>query len=586
MAAPTITRRKKRTATGDKPTCYHVVVIGREGAVPRVLPPLGQVQVGRDEDADVRVVDPQASRYHARITLGDPIQVEDLGSLNGTRLRDQPLEAGKPMPFQLGDAIAIGDTVLILQGGEPELEERRVWTHGHLETRVVEECARAQGGASEFALARIHVQGQAPAVEVDQILTNALRDGDLLAMYAPGEYEALLLDCEEEVSRALASAMVDALAAHEISATCGLAFYPADGTSPQALVGRASERVRVQAGGGVDLGPGVVVESPAMRALYALATRAAAGNSSVLVTGETGAGKEVLAEMIHRASPRAGKPFLPLNCAAFSESLVESELFGFERGAFTGAHQAKIGLLEAASGGTLFLDEIGEMPLAIQAKLLRVIETRQVLRIGATKAHAIDVRFVAATNRDLEEEVAEKRFREDLYFRLNVISLEIPPLRERPEEIESLARLFLGKLAGPPDRSAPGLSEDALSCLRAYAWPGNIRELRNVIERASVLCTGPVVAAEHLPVEKMNRNPRTPAEPAPSVVEAVLAPTAPAPPPSVVPNRSIKKIERDAIVDALDRCNGNQTRAAELLGMPRRTFCKRMKEYEIPRPRA
>ena len=134
MAAPTITRRKKRTATGDKPTCYHVVVIGREGAVPRVLPPLGQVQVGRDEDADVRVVDPQASRYHARITLGDPIQVEDLGSLNGTRLRDQPLEAGKPMPFQLGDAIAIGDTVLILQGGEPELEERRVWTHGHLET--------------------------------------------------------------------------------------------------------------------------------------------------------------------------------------------------------------------------------------------------------------------------------------------------------------------------------------------------------------------------------------------------------------------------------------------------------------------
>src|SRR6185369_1386343 len=177
-----------------------------------------------------------------------------------------------------------------------------------------------------------------------------------------------------------------------------------------------------------------------------------------------------------------------------------------------------------ASGGTLFLDEIGEMPLSIQAKLLRVIETRQVLRIGATKPRPIDVRIVAATNRDLEEEVAEKRFREDLYFRLNVIALEIPPLRERPEEIESLARLFLDRLAGPTGRSAPSLSAEALAHLRAYAWPGNIRELRNVIERAFVLCGGPEVTAEHLPLEKMSRHLRTPADaPAAAPVAAAAA---------------------------------------------------------------
>jgi DNA-binding NtrC family response regulator len=289
----------------------------------------------------------------------------------------------------------------------------------------------------------------------------------------------------------------------------------------------------------------------------------------LLVVGETGAGKEVLAQAVHRWSPRAARPFVPINCAAFSETLVESELFGHERGAFTGAAQAKVGLIEAADGGTLFLDEIGEMPLSVQAKLLRVIETRQLLRIGATKAHAVDVRFVAATNRDLEEEVAEKRFREDLYFRLHVIALEVPPLRERPEEIEGLARLFLERLAEPLGRPAPQLSGEAIEHLRSYVWPGNVRELRNVMERAFVLCNGPVILPEHLPLEKMSR----------SRAAAPAHTAAPA------PGRSLKEIERDAIVDALARCRGNQTRAAELLGMPRRTFCKRMNEYQIARGR-
>jgi len=224
------------------------------------------------------------------------------------------------------------------------------------------------------------------------------------------------------------------------------------------------------------------------------------------------------------------------------------------------------------------------MPLAVQAKLLRVIETREVLRIGATKPRSIDVRFVAATNRDLEEEVAEKRFREDLYFRLNVIALEIPPLRERPEEISGLTRLFLDRFAQSFNLAVPRLSDEALAALEVYAWPGNVRELRNVIERAFVLCSGPLVTPEHLPLEKMSRNPRRAAA-LPAIAESQGAAPAPESGPGR-PGRSLKEIERDAIVDALERCQNNRTRAAELLGMPRRTFCKRMKEYQIPRPRA
>jgi len=226
------------------------------------------------------------------------------------------------------------------------------------------------------------------------------------------------------------------------------------------------------------------------------------------------------------------------------------------------------------------------MPLSTQAKLLRVLETRQVLRVGATQTRPIDVRFVAATNRDLEEEVAEKRFREDLYFRLNVITLEIPPLRERPEEIVPLANLFLSRLAEGAGRRSPALSAEALGLMRAYAWPGNIRELRNVIERAFVLCAGPEITIDHLPTDKMRRRPAAPlpvTSPATATAPGVAQPSGA---PAFGETRGLKELERQAIVDALERCHFNQSRAAELLGMPRRTFCKRLKEYAIPRPRA
>jgi DNA-binding NtrC family response regulator len=258
--------------------------------------------------------------------------------------------------------------------------------------------------------------------------------------------------------------------------------------------------------------------------------------------------------------------------------LLESELFGHEKGAFTDAVQAKEGLLEGARGGTVLLDEVGEMPLALQAKLLRVVETREVIPVGAVKARPIDVRFLAATNRDLEEEIERKAFREDLYFRLNGISLTVPPLRERPGDVEPLARFFLASSVKLLERPAPVLGQAALKLLASYCWPGNIRELRNVIERAVLLCDGQEIGPEHLPVEKMQL-----ARPDLLAAGAAAPPPAPAPPAERPADPKVAA-ERQQLVDALARSAGNQTRAARLLGISRRAFCERLKKYGIPRP--
>jgi DNA-binding NtrC family response regulator len=318
-----------------------------------------------------------------------------------------------------------------------------------------------------------------------------------------------------------------------------------------------------------------IVLDPAMRRLYDLAARVAPGTIGVLLVGETGTGKEVLAEFVHRASPRAQGPLVRINCAALTESLVESELFGHEKGAFTGAQRERRGLLEAADGGTAFLDEIGEVPLAVQAKLLRVLEEGLVLRVGATTPRAIDVRFVAATNRDLETEADAGRFRRDLYFRLAGVVLAIPPLRTRGDEIEALARRFAAETAGRLSRPTPRFDDAAIAVLRKHPWPGNVRELRNAVERAVLLAEAGAIGAEQLPFG------------APAAATPAAAPAAPAvfePTPGPLSDE-LATIERQRILAAIDQCGGNQTRAAELLGMPRRTLIKRLDQYGIQRPR-
>jgi DNA-binding NtrC family response regulator len=330
-------------------------------------------------------------------------------------------------------------------------------------------------------------------------------------------------------------------------------------------------------------GPGVVVRDPAMRALYDQAARAARASISVLLLGETGVGKEVLARAIHTRSPRASGPFMGINCAALAESLLEGELFGAEKGAYTGALAARAGLFEAAGGGTVFLDEVGELPLPTQGKLLRVLEERVVTRLGSTRPRPIDVRFVAATNRDLEADSRAGRFRSDLYFRLAGITLQIPPLRERPAELALLVDGFVRAACRGLDREAPlAIAPEAMERLRRHGWPGNVRELRNVIERAVVLCTGETILPEHLPAALGQAASAAPAASTPPVATDV-------PPASPRGGEDlqgeIRALERARIVEALDKCGGNQSRAAEMLGISRRTLVSRLSEYRLPRPR-
>jgi DNA-binding NtrC family response regulator len=315
-------------------------------------------------------------------------------------------------------------------------------------------------------------------------------------------------------------------------------------------------------------GPPVLVE-PTMKQAYELATKAAGSDLAVLILGETGVGKEVLAETIHQRSPRAEGPFLRLNCGALSPTLIESELFGHDKAAFTGAVQAREGLLEAADGGTLFLDEVGDLPLTMQVKLLRVLEDGMVLRVGGTKPKKTDIRIVAATNRDLKQGTAQGTFREDLYFRLAGVRVRLPPLRERKSEIEPLTRYFLNEFCRKNALPLLELTAEALSHLHNYFWPGNVRELKNCIERAALV-------AGMGPIEPRHLEDDVAADSA-SADEST----------NVLSHEQLGQVitERDRIIQALDQCAGNQTRAARLLGISRQTLSSRLDAFNIPRPR-
>jgi transcriptional regulator with GAF, ATPase, and Fis domain len=292
-----------------------------------------------------------------------------------------------------------------------------------------------------------------------------------------------------------------------------------------------------------------------------------------------------MAETIHRRSPRANQPFLRLNCAALPESLLEGELFGHERGAFTGAHAAKAGLIESTDGGTVFLDEIGELPLGTQAKLLRVLEERTVIRLGSTKSKRVDVRFVTATNRDLGREVKAGRFRGDLYYRISGLVVRIPALRLRRSEIKPLAQHFLRAFCARSGQVAPRLSAEATEMLQAYDWPGNVRELRNVIERAVLLSSDGEIRAEQVllepPVPDDEEELADAADDFDAVTKVTHVLTAP---PSLASDVE-DLTERDRIIRALEACGGNQTRAAKMLGVSRRTLINRLEQFQLPRPK-
>ncbi len=314
---------------------------------------------------------------------------------------------------------------------------------------------------------------------------------------------------------------------------------------------------------------GVVCADPRTRNLLALAARVSKTDATVLLTGESGCGKEVFARFIHEQSPRRGAPFVAINCAAIPENLLEATLFGHEKGAFTGAQAAQAGKFEQAQGGTLLLDEISEMPLALQAKLLRVLQEREVERVGGKKPVALDIRVLATSNRDMAQEVAAGRFREDLYYRLNVFPLQIPALRERPADILPLARHFAALHGSPAARFA----EDAEQLLAAHAWPGNVRELENAVQRALILAGGDVVAAEHL---QLSLRFSAPAQQAIVVREEAVPEARPPAAPA-----NMRELERQHILETLAAVNGSRKRAVELLGISERTLRYKLQQYRL-----
>ncbi|WP_051184666.1 sigma-54-dependent transcriptional regulator [Desulfatiglans anilini] len=312
----------------------------------------------------------------------------------------------------------------------------------------------------------------------------------------------------------------------------------------------------------------IIGSSPAMLKLLQTVARVAPSEATVLISGESGTGKELVAAAIHFNSPRKDGPFVKMNCAALTETLLESELFGHEKGAFTGAHRLKEGKFRQAHGGSLFLDEVGEMPLSMQAKLLRVLQERELVRVGGEQVLKVDVRVIAATNRDLPESVRDGRFREDLYYRLNVVGLEVPPLRERREDIPLLAEHFLKQFAEKNRKTLKGLTPQAMDRLLRYPWPGNVRELMNVIERAVVLARSEVLDTEDLLLER-----------APEGVEGSAGPPETKEMgPADIP---LEEVERMTILKTLESAAGNKSEAARRLGITRRTLHQKLKKYGV-----
>jgi DNA-binding NtrC family response regulator len=552
------------------------------------LPYASEVVIGSSEEADIRLTEPGIAPVHVQLHTGRPMSLRDANSGVPTVVGTRRLEPGETVPLAPGVVVLLGAVTLVVQASAVSTRLRHVRSHDYFEGRLEDECVRADGKSGTFAILRIQFERRQAQI-LEEAFTRYLRPVDLVAMYAADEYELLLYETSGAKARELAAQLMEHVKTQGVGElTMGLAAWPVDGRSPEALLAAA--------GAGIH-GPNELPLAGSARALGAgsalepLVERVAQTNINVLILGETGVGKEVLARRIHELSPRSERPLLCVNCAAISEPLLESELFGHERGAFTGAVQAKQGLLEVAEGGTVLLDEIGEMPLSIQAKLLRVVEQRNVTRVGGLKARVIDVRFMAATHRDLEALIAQGAFREDLYYRLNGVSLVVPPLRERREEIRMLAEAFVEESARRNGRPAPTVTSGAFAVLERYAWPGNIRELRNVMERAVMLTQSKVIDLVHLPLERLGRTlphervvePVTPLKTLPfapgagaySFVQSVgSGGTAEAEPD-----------ERTEILQALERCAGNQTHAARLLGISRRTLISRIERYDLPRPR-
>jgi DNA-binding NtrC family response regulator/pSer/pThr/pTyr-binding forkhead associated (FHA) protein len=545
------------------PRAFLVITIDDGGSRVIDLPEGVDVTFGRSRGATITLDSDKVSRMHARVRhINDVIEVEDLGSRNGTRVNGEKIEG--PRRLVTGDEVSVGPILAVVGVTSGLRRTSAIASAATGEARLAAEVDRSVRYHRPVTVAMLRIASDAILDQIER----ALRPMDLIAEDAGDDYLVILPELGRDAGAAAVQRLLDFARAANAPASTATALCPDDGTTVETLIsvlraGLRTGRVpRAPAPKGIP-----IVLDPAMQRVYTLVQRIADTSMTVLILGETGVGKELVCEAIHQQSSRRDRPLIKLNCAALPESLLESELFGYERGAFTGADKRKVGFFEAADGGTLFLDEIGDMPLALQAKLLRVLERKVITRVGGTAEVATDARLIAATHRNLDTDVRIGRFRQDLLFRIGGFTVAVPPLRDRPTEILPLAEHFVRTAAAEQARVPPALSADAREALAGYAWPGNVRELRNAVERALILATDIITAAD-LPERIHDASHRVrPAQPSGADVRGQLA-----------------EVERAAIVAALEADSGNQTRAARRLGLSRRALIYKMEKYGLKPP--
>jgi DNA-binding NtrC family response regulator/pSer/pThr/pTyr-binding forkhead associated (FHA) protein len=558
-----------------------LVLHHRDGA--KVVPLQSNVAmvVGRAYPADVIVRDINVSRQHARFLWDEHgVWIEDLGSTNGTRVNSDRIEGQRQIG--VGDEVTMGAvTASLLVVKDRSLHS--IDAHDRFLTRLEDEVVRARTFGRPLAVLMVRAIGR-ERTHVRHWLTDLksrLRAVDSVGAYGRATILVTLPETDRAQAIDLARQLAQMTRPDDLRLVIGVADFPGSGASAEELIDVARSCARtatldkptvVQES--VNEQPrGVVVRDERMRRMFETVDRVARSSAPVLILGETGTGKEVVARAIHDRSPRRGGPLRSINCGAIPATLIESTLFGHERGAFTGADRRAAGIFEQANGGTVFLDEVGELPAAAQAALLRVLETKRLNRIGSVEEIEVDVRIVCATHRNLEVMCNEGRFRWDLYYRLNTITLDIPPLRDRLDDIEPLVRLFLNEASRASGVPVRDIDEEALTLLTHYPWPGNVRELRNVIERAVVVAAGDVITADDLSERVRGRHAAAPSASPPS--GSVTSD------PDVDFKERIKQYETDLIIDALRRANGNQTEAARILRMPLRTLVHKLRSYGI-----
>ncbi len=580
--------------SGEADRLYLLVFEGKSSSMFK-LPRTGDVLVGRATSVDLRLNDASVSRKHARLTMvGGEGRLEDLGSHNGTFVNGEKLSGTRRLIS--GDVINICTASLVFHSSVRLAPTRILLEMDAFRMQLESEVERAVRYHRPFAVFAVApFVGTAERWSLVRSLESVVRRIDRMAWGASDHGYLLLPETTPDEALPTALRVIEAARQTNPAAKVGYAACPLNGCDVDTLLHAARSAVAAAEEGQAVSAErafrtlvvgdrNVIVADEAMTRMYALIERLATVDLPVLIYGETGTGKELASAAVHAFSKRHEKRMVTLNCAALQETLVESELFGHEKGAFTGAATAKQGLLETAAGGTVFLDEIGELSLTSQAKLLRVLETHRFTRLGDVREREVDIRFVAATNRDLQEEVKQGRFREDLYFRLSAATVWLPPLRDRKREIPILSHLFLNEACNAAGRQPMLISEEAMQVMTHHRWPGNVRELKNAMEYFAAAVNKQTIEPWDVESHLSHTDPSKQSDDFPPLRGSAGAAGSEQESGEVdfrPIKDEIKELEKTRMLQALEAAEGNQTHAASLISMPLRTFVSKFKQYGL-----